>query len=81
MGKLRVISVQGDQTVVWDDKKAEEGDLEAKAAVKEAERIFQEAQAQGAVAFRVQSTSPGERIDAFDEKAEQIVMVPRMVGG
>lgn len=81
MGKLRVISVQGDHTVVWDDKKAEEGDLEAKAAVKEAERIFEEARAQGATAFSVQASEPGERIEVFDEKAEQIVMVPRMVGG
>ncbi len=81
MSKLRVISALGDRTVMWDREKAAEGDLEAAAAVKEAERIFNEARARGAVAFRVQANEPGTRMDTFDEKAEQIVMVPRMVGG
>jgi len=81
VSRLRVISTQGDRIVAWDNNKVEEGDPEALAAVREAERIFSEARAQGAVAFKVQVNEPGERIDTFDEKAEQIVMVPRMVGG
>ena len=81
MSRLRVISAEGDRTVVWDREKVEAGDPEAIAAVKEAERIFNEARSRGGVAFKVKANEPGERIDTFDEKAEQIIVVPRMVGG
>ncbi len=81
MSKLRIISSLGDKMVIWDGEKAEQGDPDAIAAVKEAERIFSEARAKGAVAFKIEGSKPGERVDAFDSKAEQIVVVPRMVGG
>jgi hypothetical protein len=56
-------------------------DPEAVAAIREAERIFNEVRARGATAFKVEPGKPVERIEKFDRTAEQIVMVPRVVGG
>ena len=81
MSMLRVMSRRGDERVVWDHQKAETGDAEDAAAVREAERIFQVERARGATAFKVESGKPVERIEQFDRTAEQIVMVPRVVGG
>lgn len=81
MGMLRVMSRRGDERVVWDEQKAKTGDVEAAAAVREAERIFQEEHSRGATAFKVESGKPIKRIEQFDRTAEQIVMVPRVVGG
>jgi hypothetical protein len=78
---LRVMSRRGDDRVTWDRQKVEAGDPEAIAAVREAERIFAQERARGATAFRIETGRPAERIDHFDETAEQIVMVPRVVGG
>ncbi len=78
---LRVMSRRGDDRVSWDPKKALVGDAEAIAAVREAERIFAQERAKGATAFRVEQGKPIERIERFDATAEQIVMVPRVVGG
>jgi len=81
MGMLRIMSRRGDERVVWDDDKVESHDLEAVAAIREAERIFNQEHARGATAFKVESGKPVERIEQFDRTAEQIVMVPRVVGG
>ena len=81
MAKLRILSARGDSVVVWDPKRADTGDAEAKAAVEEAERIFEEQRARGATAFRVAPDKPAERIDDFDPKASEIIMVPRVAGG
>ncbi len=78
---LRVMSRRGDDRVNWDQQKVLAGDLEARAAVREAERIFAQERAKGATAFRVEPGKPIQRIDTFDETAEQIVLVPRVVGG
>ncbi len=78
---LRVMSRRGDDRVNWDQQKVLEGDLEALAAVREAERIFAQERAKGATAFRVEPGKTIQRIDTFDETAEQIVLVPRVVGG
>jgi len=75
------MSRRGDERVTWDQRKAETGNQEAAAAVREAERIFQAERARGATAFRVESGKPVERLEQFDQTAEQIVMVPRVVGG
>jgi hypothetical protein len=66
---------------MWDQKQAETGDPEAQEAVREAERIFQEALKNGATAFRVSSGTPATKLDRFDPEADQIVMVPRVAGG
>ena len=81
MGKLRILSRLGDTTVTWDERAARVGDPEAEEAVRQAERIFKEERARGTAAFRVTRGAPGERIDAFDPEAEQIVMVPPIAGG
>ena len=81
MGILRVMTANGDRSATWSSQKAAMGDPEALAAVEEAERIFAEARARGAVAFRVTPGRPAERIDSFDREAEQIVVVPQVVGG
>ena len=81
MGMLRVMSRRGDDRVNWDQQKVIEGDPEAIAAIREAERIFAQERAKGATAFRVEPGKPVQRIETFDETAEQIVLVPRVVGG
>jgi hypothetical protein len=81
MGMLRIMSRRGDERIVWDNEKLESNDLEAVAAIREAERIFNQERARGATAFRVESGKPVERIEQFDRTSEQIVMVPRVVGG
>lgn len=81
MAILRVLTSHGDRTVTWDGEKVESGDPEAAAAVKEAERIFQEQLERGSAAFTVAPGKPAERITTFDPKAEQIIIVPRIAGG
>jgi hypothetical protein len=81
VGMLRVMSRRGDDRVAWDGQKLLAGDPEAIAAVREAERIFAQERAKGATAFRVEPGKPSQRIEQFDATAEQIVLVPRVVGG
>lgn len=81
MGMLRVMSRRGDDRLAWDMQKVEVNDPEAVAAIREAERIFTEERKKGATAFRVESGQPVERIEKFDRTAEQIILVPRVVGG
>jgi len=49
--------------------------------VREAERIFEEARRRGATAFKVEAGRPAERLDRFDPRAEEVVIVPRVAGG
>jgi len=81
MGVLRVLSKRGDDRLTWDEQKFQMNDPEAMAAVREAERIFAETRARGATAFRVEPGKPIQRIDQFDPAAQQILIVPRVVGG
>lgn len=78
---LRVLSARGDSLVTWDTEKVEEGNLEARAAVEEAERVFERERARGSTAFRVEAGKPAERIEKFDQTAEQTVIVPMIAGG
>jgi hypothetical protein len=81
MGMLRVLSRHGDDRVAWDVKQVEVGELDAVEAIREAERIFAEERKRGGTAFKVETGKAPVRIDEFDRTAEQIVMVPRVVGG
>lgn len=81
MSKLHLLSKHGDIQVEWDPKKAEIGDPEALAAIEEAERILAEARAEGATAFIVREGGQSQVLEGFDRTAEQIVVVPRIVGG
>ncbi|HEX6481484.1 MAG TPA: hypothetical protein VF043_21805 [Ktedonobacteraceae bacterium] len=78
---LRVMSRRGDDRITWDAEKAVAGDQEAAAAIREAERIFAQERSKGATAFRINPGKPSERIEQFDRTAEQIVLIPRVVGG
>ena len=81
MGMLRVLSRQGDDRYAWNAAGVESGDAEALAAIREAERIFREERARGSTAMRLAPGQTAQRIDEFDPQAEQIVMIPRVVGG
>ena len=81
MGQLRIMSHLGDSRVAWDQKRVEQGDAEALAAVREAERIFAEHRAQGSTAFLVEADQKPRVIERFDPNAEQIIVVPRIAGG
>jgi hypothetical protein len=81
MARLRILNGTGDKSISWNPVELERGDAEAQAAVREAERIFHDARAQGAVAFRAQPGLPAERIDTFDYNAEETLLIPPMVGG
>jgi hypothetical protein len=81
MGMLRIMSRQGDVRVAWDTRQGEAGVPEAQSAVAEAERIFGEYRLRGATAFKVETNQLPVRIDHFDPEAEQIVLVPRVIGG
>jgi hypothetical protein len=50
-------------------------------AVREAERIFREHINRGAYAFRVTDTQDSERIEQFDPRAREIVVLYPMSGG
>lgn len=78
---LRVMSRRGDDRITWDSQKVNANDAEAVAAIREAERIFNEERKKGATAFKVEPGRPVERIEKFDGTAEQIILVPRVVGG
>jgi hypothetical protein len=75
------MSRRGDDRVTWDEQNVLAGDPEAIAAIREAERIFAQERAKGATAFRIETGKAPQRIDQFEATAEQIVMVPRVVGG
>ncbi|HLH25677.1 MAG TPA: hypothetical protein VK066_24430 [Chloroflexota bacterium] len=81
MAKLRILSSAGDNIVEWDEAGVRQGDPDALAAVREAERIFEEHRARGATAFVVAPDQPARRIDQFDPEAEHVVVVPRVAGG
>ena len=81
VGMLRVMSRRGDDRLTWDEQKVQAGDAEALAAIREAEHIFAQERAKGATAFRVETGKPVQRIEKFDLTAEQIVIIPRVVGG
>lgn len=73
MGRLRILNFQGDRTVTW--KTTED------AAVREAERIFEEQRRRGATAFKTDAGTEPVKLERFDPAAEEIVMVPRVAGG
>ena len=81
MSKLRIMSRRGDDMITWDHEKAQAGDAEAASAIKEAERIFAQERAKGSTAFRVDAGKQATRIEKFDASAQQILIVPRVVGG
>lgn len=79
---LCILSSVGDTRVAWCPEEVEAGDKEARAAVKEAERIFDRERKNGNSAFLIPPNGdPAVRIDKFDPQAQEIMIIPRMVGG
>jgi hypothetical protein len=78
---MRILNGSGDTSIWWDPDRLAASDPEAEAAVREAERIFAQARANGAVAFRINADRPATRLQEFDRTAEEILIVPAMVGG
>jgi hypothetical protein len=81
MPTLRVLNGSGDARITWDSSALDAGDPDALNAVREAERIFAEERRRGALAFRVVPGSPAQRLDTFDPRSEETLVVPPMVGG
>lgn len=81
MAVLRVLSKKGDTTFEWDVARVQQGEADAVAAVREAEKIFAQQRARGAIAFKVWPGRSAERLDRFDPQAEHVVIVPRIAGG
>jgi hypothetical protein len=78
---LRILNGSGDTSITWDPERLSASDPEAEAAVQEAERLFAQARANGAVAFRINADQPATRLNEFDPTADEILIVPAMVGG
>jgi len=69
---LRVMSRRGDDRVTWDEQKVLEGDPEAAAAIREAERIFSQERAKGATAFRLDPGKPAQRIENLTKQPSRL---------
>jgi hypothetical protein len=81
MTTLRVLTHEGDRTIAWDTAALAAGDSETQAAVCEAERLFGEMRARGGAAFALGPGQITTRLDHFDFSLEQILLVPRIIGG
>jgi hypothetical protein len=82
MASLSVLNASGDTTIRWDERAFAAGEPEAQAAVAEAERLFAEARAAGAEAFRLEAGGLAQRVATLEPaSADDVLVVPRMVGG
>ncbi|MFI5273849.1 MAG: hypothetical protein ACHQ4H_12520 [Ktedonobacterales bacterium] len=82
MGMLRMLSRQGDTQITWDSAAVRSGDPAAMAAIEAAERIFAAERERGATAFVVRGAgAPPVRIEQLDREAEEIILVPSIIGG
>jgi len=55
--------------------------FKVEAVIREAEYIINEERKKGTTVFRVEAGKTVERIDEFDRTAEQILIIPRVIGG
>jgi len=82
MASVSVLNASGDTTVTWNERAFAEGKAEARAAVAEAERLFAEARANGAEAFLWRQGAVATRVTTLNPaQDEDVVIIPRMVGG
>jgi hypothetical protein len=81
MGMLRVLTTRGDEYYPWDGAAVATGEKRPQRAVDQAERRFAAHTSRGWTAVRVGADRAPERIAQFDPAAEQIVLIPRVVGG
>lgn len=81
MAKLRLISARGETVVEWNPGQAAAGQVTARQALGEAEHLFLAASARGATAFQLVDGQPRARLDRFDPRLPDTILVPRMAGG
>jgi hypothetical protein len=81
MPTLRVLDRSGDHRVSWSAERLQRGDLEARLAVQEAERIFAQERARGSSAFRLDVDGRAVRVEVLDPLAEETILVPQISGG
>lgn len=81
MHHLRVMNDHGHVTRTWDPVAAQAGNPEAQAAVREAERIFNEVRSRGGRAVRSVPGQTAQYIDTFDPLLEHVLLLPHVVGG
>lgn len=72
-GTLKVMDRHGHTTVEWS--------TDLRETVEAANRRFDELLQQGYTAYVMEDRTTGQQIGAFDENAETVLLVPRMVGG
>ena len=92
MGILRVMSKNGDDRYTWKHEQFQASsseDLDPVAAVQAAEEItkarraqlaFEQGVGKGATAFSIDDDGKPTRLEHFDPRVKQIVLVPRVVG-
>ncbi len=81
---LRRMCEQGDAVTAWETGADTENDLEAQAAVQEAERIFREALSRGDIPFAIEEGQAPKQLKQWDDharEADEIVIAPRLMGG
>ena len=79
MAIMRRLDDTGDHTVTWEhtaNPTQEQAD-----AVREAERIFEETAAMRKYGFVAFHNGVKSMISTFDEMADEIIAIPRIVGG
>ena len=81
MEKARAILKRGNDAVRSNAQDGLGGDPEVMVALLGVEHISAGERASGAVAFHVDACKPSTWLEQFDQQAQQIILVPRVVGG
>ncbi len=72
-GRLKVLDRSGHTTIEWSTDLQETVDA--------ANRRFDELLRQGYTAYVMEDSTTGRQVGEFEENAETVLLVPRMVGG
>jgi len=73
-GTLKILGKEGDRRIIWRSNSIPE--------ISEARKVFRDALAQGCMAFlSKKGGSKGTKITEFDAEAEEIILVPPVIGG
>lgn len=73
-GTLRILCPEGDRRIVWRKESLSE--------INEAKKVFRDAIASGHLAYKAEpGGQKGKKISEFDPTAEEIVLMPLVIGG
>lgn len=83
MAKMRLLCAAGDTILAEWDPVLAKTDSEAAAAVDEAMKIFANLRSTGATVFKVRPGTDdlARRLDQFDPRVQEMIVVPRIAGG